>query len=232
MSKGGFKGVQTVKSKSDRRLKPISNWRFRPRRRRSRLGRRRIGKRRPENKHVLHTGGSRKLPNPGGDITNIAFTAPGVVGSTRQTGYGNFTANGLPGTSNLFTVNGENDMDPYFNINNTGATNLTLGSNEVQEATVMTNPYSAQYGQFMGAQVSYITKSGTNEFHGNAQYWWNGRYLNANNWFNKWQTPEGRRTGSVRQCQPVGHVLSADQSSRTRCSFSLTLKECVSYCQT
>jgi hypothetical protein len=66
-----------------------------------------------------------------------------------------------------------------------------LGSNEVQEATVVTNPYSGQYGQLSGAQVTYITKSGTNDFHGNAQYWWNGRYLNANDFFNKWTTPAG-----------------------------------------
>jgi hypothetical protein len=123
------------------------------------------------------------LPTAGGDVTTLAFTAPGVVVAP-GTGYGNFTANGLPGVSNLYTVNGENDMDPYFNINNSGATNLTLGSNEVQEATVTTNPYSGQYGQLMGAQVTYVTKSGTNQFHGNAQYWWNGRFLNANNWFN------------------------------------------------
>jgi hypothetical protein len=135
-----------------------------------------------------------KLPNPGNDITTVAFTAPGVLVAANQSGnngYGNFTANGLPATSNLFTTNGENNMDPYFNINNSGATNLTLGSNEVQEATVITNPYSGQYGQLSGAQVSYITKSGTNTFHGNAQYWWNGRYLNANDFFNKWQTPPG-----------------------------------------
>jgi hypothetical protein len=134
------------------------------------------------------------LPNPGGDITNIAFTSPGVVVAINQSGmngYGNFTANGLPATSNLFTTNGENNMDPYFNINNSGATNLTLGSNEVQEVSVITNPYSGQYGQLSGAQVSYITKSGTNDFHGNAQYWWNGRYMNANDFFNKWQTPAG-----------------------------------------
>lgn len=135
-----------------------------------------------------------KLPNPGGDITNIAFTAPGITVAANQSGmngYGNFTANGLPATSNLFTTNGENNMDPYFNINNSGATNLTLGSNEIQEATVITNPYSGQYGQLSGAQVSYITKSGTNQYHGNAQYWWNGRYLNANDFFNKWQTSPG-----------------------------------------
>jgi len=122
-----------------------------------------------------------QLPSAGGDITNIADTAPGAVVNGTG-GYGNFTVNGMPATSNLFTVNGENDMDPYFNINNSGASNLTLGQNEVSEATVITNPYGGQYGQLAGAQVTYVTKSGTNTFHGNAAYWWNGRYLNANDW--------------------------------------------------
>jgi len=85
------------------------------------------------------------LPSAGGDMTTIAFTAPGVVVSQGM-GYGNFTVNGLSGTSNLYTVNGENDMDPYFNSNNSGASNLTLGANELQEATVVTNPYSWRYG--------------------------------------------------------------------------------------
>ena len=125
-----------------------------------------------------------QLPSAGGDITNIANTAPGVVVNGTG-GYGNFTANGMPATSNLFTVNGENDMDPYFNINNSGASNLTLGQNEIGEATVITNPYGGQYGQLAGAQVSYVTKSGTNTYHGNAAYWWNGRLLNANDWMNK-----------------------------------------------
>ena len=120
------------------------------------------------------------LPNGGGDLTTIAYTAPGAllnVAPPGMSGFGNFTVNGLPGTSNLFTTNGENNMDPYFNINNSGASNLTLGSNEVQEVTITTNPYSGQYGQLSGAQVSYVTKSGTNQFHGNASYYWNGRLL-------------------------------------------------------
>ncbi len=125
-----------------------------------------------------------QLPSAGGDITNIANTAPGAVVNGTG-GYGNFTVNGLPATSNLFTVNGENDMDPYFNINNSGASNLTMGQNEIGEATVITNPYGGQYGQLAGAQVTYVTKSGTNTYHGNALYWWNGRLLNGNNWINK-----------------------------------------------
>jgi Carboxypeptidase regulatory-like domain len=129
------------------------------------------------------------LPAAGGDITTLAFTAPGVV-VAQGAGYGNFTVNGLPGTSNLYTVNGENDMDPYFNINNSGAVNLTLGSNELQEATIVTNPYSGEYGQLSGAQINYVTKSGTNTFHGNAQWYWNGREMNSNDFFsNATQTP-------------------------------------------
>ena len=124
------------------------------------------------------------VPNPGNDMTYVAQTAPGVaINSSSGGGYGNFTAFGLPATSNLFTVNGNDNMDPYLNLNNSGATNLMLGSNEVQEVAVVSNGYTGQYGRQAGAQVDYVTKSGTNAFHGNARYWWNGRYLNANDWF-------------------------------------------------
>ena len=124
----------------------------------------------------------RDLPNPGGDITYVAQTAPGVVMNT-QAGYGNFAANGMPATSNLFTVNGQNYNDPFFGINNSGASNLLLGSNDIEEASVINSAYSAQYGQYAGSQITYITKSGTNQFHGNAIYMWNGRALNANQFF-------------------------------------------------
>ena len=132
------------------------------------------------------------LPNGGNDLTYVAQTAPGVTMAVGG-GYGNFTANGMPGTSNLFTVNGENDMDPYLNLNNSGATNLTLGRNDLQEATVVTNAYSGEFGQQAGAQVAYVTKSGTNQYHGNAEYWWTGRAMDANDWFNKNTVPNTPR---------------------------------------
>ena len=122
-------------------------------------------------------------PNGGNDITYVAQTAPGVTMNTGM-GYGNFQTSGLPATSNVFTVNGENDMDPYLNLNNSGATNLTLGKNDLEEATVITNAYSGQYGQQAGAQVNYVTKSGSNQLHGNAEYWWTGRAMDANDYFN------------------------------------------------
>ncbi|HYL74769.1 MAG TPA: carboxypeptidase regulatory-like domain-containing protein [Bryobacteraceae bacterium] len=123
------------------------------------------------------------LPAPGNDMTAFAFTTPGVTISTGA-GYGNFSAFGLPGVSNLFTINGTDNMDPYLNLNNSGASNLTLGSNEIQEAAVVLNGYTGQYGRQAGAQVNYITKTGTNAFHGNAGWYWNGAKLNANDWFN------------------------------------------------
>ena len=105
-------------------------------------------------------------------------------------GYGNFSANGLPATSNLFTVNGENDMDPYLNLNNSGATNLTLGKNEIAGSDRHhSNAYSGQYGQQAGAQVNYVTKSGTNQYHGDVFYEWTGRALDANDWFNNHTVP-------------------------------------------
>ena len=126
------------------------------------------------------------LPMPGGDITTLAFSVPGVVMSTAgsgASGYGSFSSYGLPATANLFTMNGNDNMDPYLNLNNSGATNLTLGANEVSQAVVIQNAYSGEYGRQAGAQVNYITKSGSNDFHGNLSYQWNGRAMNANDFY-------------------------------------------------
>jgi hypothetical protein len=122
-------------------------------------------------------------PNPGGDLTNYALSMPGVVLSTGA-GYGNFTANGMPGPSNLFTINGGDMNDPFSNLNNSGSSNNMLGANEIQELTLVNNGYTGQYGRAAGVNMNFTTKSGTNSFHGNAKWDWNGRYLNANDWFN------------------------------------------------
>jgi hypothetical protein len=124
------------------------------------------------------------IPNPGGDLSYIAQITPGVTMNTSSgNGYGNFTAFGLPATANLFTINGNDYNDPFLNLNNSGASNLLLGSNEVQEVAVVSNGYTGQYGRQAGAQVDYTTKSGGNSFHGNAVYYWNGSALNANDFF-------------------------------------------------
>src|SRR6267154_6696664 len=125
------------------------------------------------------------IPNPGGDLSYVAQLSPGVTMNTSNGGgYGNFTAFGLPATANLFTINGNDYNDPFLNLNNSGASNLQLGKNEVQEVAVVSNGYTGQYGRQAGAQIDYATISGSNLFHGDAMYWWNGRKMNANDWFN------------------------------------------------
>ena len=131
-----------------------------------------------------------EVPNPGNDLTYIVQTAPGVVMNTDgqstggiQAGAPNFSILGMPGTSYHFTMDGMSITDNGQNFVLGGSLGLTLGQNQIQEAAVVTSGYSGQFGEAAGGNINYVTKSGSNEFHGNAQYYWNGRALNANDWF-------------------------------------------------
>jgi outer membrane receptor protein involved in Fe transport len=124
------------------------------------------------------------LPMNGGDVTTLAFTVPGVLVLPGGGTSGNFSVNGISGASTLFTLNGADNMDPYLNINNSGPSNNTLGANEVGEAAVVLNAYSASYGRMAGAQVNFVGKSGGNAFHGNLFETYNDAIFNANDFFN------------------------------------------------
>jgi hypothetical protein len=126
-----------------------------------------------------------EVPNPGNDLTYLAQTSPGAIMNTDTIGVsylGNVSILGMPGTSNLFTLNGMNNNNIQTNTNNGGVLGMMLGQNEVQEANIVSNGYSAQFGGAAGSNINYITKSGGNVFHGNAAYYWNGSVLNANDW--------------------------------------------------
>jgi hypothetical protein len=106
-----------------------------------------------------------------------------------EQGTGNFNVFGLPGSSNVFTVNGGFEDTYGINVNYSAASNLLLGNNDIAEVTVVSPAYQGQYGSSSGAFVTELTKSGGSTYHGNAIYWWNGRVLNANNYFNKQSAP-------------------------------------------
>ncbi len=150
-----------------------------------------------------------EVPNPGNDMSYIAQLSPGAVMNTGM-GYGNFSSYGTPGTSNLFTLDGMDDNDPFLNLNNSGATNLLLGANEVQEASVVNGAYTGEYGTLAGAQVNYVTKSGGNAFHGNAVYYWNGSTLNAEDLVQ----PRIWLAQVVRQREPVGRFTRRPDQAR------------------
>ena len=117
------------------------------------------------------------VPNSGNNIAYAVKLAPGsntgfgVVGSTQ------------------YLVDGLNFNDPYNNATNSGASNLTLGLNNVQETTITANGYSGQFGGLIGAQASFVSKSGSNRVHGDASWYWSGSSLVANSWSHKSNGP-------------------------------------------
>jgi hypothetical protein len=71
-----------------------------------------------------------ELPVAGGDLTTVAMTVPGIRVAVKG-GSGNMNADGVPGSTVLFTLNGAAVMDPYNNLNNSGASNNLLGQGKL-----------------------------------------------------------------------------------------------------
>ncbi len=145
------------------------------------------------------------LPNPGSDLTYPLQFAPGALINTAGSGndfvggtngYGNVEFNGLPALSNGYIVDGLETNDPLTNLNSGLSTNLVLGLNSISDVTVNTLAYSVDQGRYGASQVNYVTKSGSNQFHGNLYELWNGALLNAADYFTN-ATPGNHKPGST-----------------------------------
>jgi Carboxypeptidase regulatory-like domain len=145
------------------------------------------------------------LPNPGGDLTyplqfaagaliNTAGSSNDFIGGTN--GFGNVEFNGLPALSNGYIVDGLETNDPLTNLNSGLSTNLVLGLNSISEVTVNTLSYAVDQGRYGASQVNYVTKSGSNQFHGNLYELWNGAKFNAADYFTN-ATPGNHKPGST-----------------------------------
>ena len=145
------------------------------------------------------------LPNPGGDMTyplqfaagaliNTAGSGNDFIGGTN--GYGNVQFNGLPALANGYIVDGLETNDPLTNLNSGLSTNLVLGLNSIAEVTVNTLSYTVDQGRYGASQVNYVTKSGSNQFHGNLYELWNGSKLNAADFFTN-STPGNHKPRST-----------------------------------
>src|SRR5665213_4133689 len=145
------------------------------------------------------------LPNPGADLTYPLQFAPGALINTAgsgndfvgsSNGYGNVEFNGLPALANGYIVDGLETNDPLTNLNSGLSTNLVLGLNSISEVTVNTLSYAVDQGRYGASQVNYVTKSGSNQFHGNLYELWNGSRLNAANFFTN-STPDNQKPRST-----------------------------------
>jgi hypothetical protein len=119
---------------------------------------------------------------------DLAKLAPGVVSTGNfqvagWTGLGNIAANGERPNHNFLTVNGITATDPGGN----GTQNVTLSLDAIQEFRILTGVYQAEYGRNGGAQLSFVTKSGTSQFHGSAYWYVRNNDFNANSWLNNRQ---------------------------------------------
>lgn len=134
------------------------------------------------------------LPLNGRSFGSLIELTPGIV-LTRSNGaeQGQFSANGQRANANYFTVDGVSanagnvsnqalaGTIPTFNV--LGGLNNLVSVDALQEFRVQTSTYAAEFGRMPGAQVSVITRSGTNQFHGDVFDYFRNDALDANDWF-------------------------------------------------
>src|ERR1700682_3904573 len=142
-----------------------------------------------------------ELPLNGRDWTQLATLPPGVVSvrveaepSNRgNRGYGTLlTISGHQPYENNYRINGISIND-YSNGSPGSSLGVNLGVDAVQEFSVLTGNYPAEYGRASGGGINGITKSGTNEFHGDAYYFVRDKSLDARNYFDPITIPPFHR---------------------------------------
>ena len=113
-----------------------------------------------------------------GFLTGVVSTANLTTGG--HAGLANISANGARFDQNNLTLNGLGNVD----TGNNGDQLATISLDAVQEFKVLTSNYQAEYGRSSGSQISVVTKSGTQQFHGSGYLFHRHEGLNANNWKN------------------------------------------------
>jgi outer membrane receptor protein involved in Fe transport len=143
------------------------------------------------------------LPVLGGDSLTLAQMAPGIAigsmanqNSINQQGTFFFAVNGQRPRGNNFTIDGVENNDisiggPAFTISNPDA---------VQEVSVQTADFSAEYGRAGGAVFNQITKSGTNDIHGSVTEVYTGSAFKALNHLDR---TVGHLTSAPRQVENI-----------------------------
>ncbi|HEX8149969.1 MAG TPA: TonB-dependent receptor [Pyrinomonadaceae bacterium] len=139
-----------------------------------------------------------RLPLNGRSLQSLFEFVPGAV-LTRASfsEQGQFSVNGQRANANYFTVDG---ASANFGVSAgaapgqaaggslpaltaLGSTHALASAEALQEVRVLTSAYAPEFGRMPGAQVSFITRSGTNEFRGAAYEYFRHDALNANDWF-------------------------------------------------
>jgi outer membrane receptor protein involved in Fe transport len=138
------------------------------------------------------------LPMNGRSFQTLIQLAPGVVLTpSNQGAEGQFSVNGQRTASNYWMVDGVSaniGTSANFSAGNgvggalgsfsvLGGTNSLVSIDAMQEFRIQTSSYAPEFGRMPGAQISIVTRSGTNQFHGTVFDYLRNSDLDANNWF-------------------------------------------------
>jgi hypothetical protein len=146
-------------------------------------------------KQVIEQERISELPLNGRNAAQLTLLVPGAVnapnggadqGATKTFPSAvTYSANGSRQNTISYQLDGGNYVDEYTNVNQPFPFPDAL-----QEFSVQTSNYSAEYGENAGGVVNVITKSGTNSFHGDAFEFVRNPYFNAQNFFATPTTPD------------------------------------------
>ena len=118
------------------------------------------------------------LPSNGRDFISFSVTVAGVTGQQMSGQGSGLSFNGQRGRSNNISVDG---VDSNGQLN--GNTRLTISQEAVQEFQVVTSQFAPEFGRASGGLVNIVSRSGTNDFRGNAFYYMRDESLDARNAF-------------------------------------------------
>ena len=126
------------------------------------------------------------LPLNGRVFSQLVMLAPGVVSENGTIGNGvgidsdtAVSINGSQSNSNLWLLDGQNNMDIGSNAGNV----VTPPLDALEEFNVLRSNYSAEFGGGTGGVVNVVTKQGTQQFHGTVYEYFRNDKLDANDFF-------------------------------------------------
>jgi hypothetical protein len=136
----------------------------------------------------------RELPLNGRSWTDLAALQPGVSTIQNQPSFSSGSDRGNRGFGQQLTISGARPQQNNYRLDGislndyaNGAPGSVLGGNlgvdAIQEFSVLTSNYSAEYGKTSGGVVNAITRSGTNTFHGSGYEFLRNSALDARNFF-------------------------------------------------
>jgi len=127
------------------------------------------------------------LPLNGRNFNDLTLLQTGIsvartVGKSGTIDGAQFSSGGAPIRSNTYMLDGTIMNNVTSSGGGSSVNENSLGVEAIREYRVLTNSYSAEYGNTMGAQISLATKSGTNQFHGSLFEYLRNSAMDARNW--------------------------------------------------